>query len=92
MELVEYLIGSTTLNYVGHRDCVHGTSAGARKERNYADMTELDIRKELRGSQERNLLHRAMRKGRNLALYPIALTVQSYLRRNSGITSTSYMG
>ena len=32
-ELVDSLLGGTALNYVGHRACVRGVSAGERRER-----------------------------------------------------------
>ena len=41
-ELVEYLLGGSAINYVGHRACVRGASAGERKERKQVDLSELD--------------------------------------------------
>ena len=40
-EIVLYFSGGTNLNYVGHRYCVCGESAGARKEREYLEMVEI---------------------------------------------------
>ena len=37
-ELVESLLGGTTLNYIGHRECVRGASAGAKKERKHVKL------------------------------------------------------
>ena len=34
-ELVGSLLGGTALNYIGHRACIHGASAGARKKGKY---------------------------------------------------------
>ena len=50
-ELVESLLGCSTLNYVGHRACVRGASAGARKERKHVYLEKLAIGKELAGGQ-----------------------------------------
>ena len=57
-KLVGSLLGSTTLNYVDHRDCVRRESKRARKEWQYVYMSELGILKELTGVQERKRLHR----------------------------------
>ena len=32
-KLVDSLVGGTSLNYVGHRECIRGASAGASKEK-----------------------------------------------------------
>ena len=40
-ELVESILGGTSLNYVGHMECVRGVSSGARKERKHVEMAEL---------------------------------------------------
>ena len=57
-ELLGSFLGGTALNYVGHRDCVCRDSLGARKERKWLDMTELDRQKGLMGGQEINSLKR----------------------------------
>ena len=57
--MVDYLIGCSALNYVGHRAYVRGASTGARRERKHVDLVDLDRKKELAGGQERNHLHRA---------------------------------
>ena len=62
-ELVDSLLGGSALNYVGHRACVRGARAGARKERNYEELADLARRKELAGGQERNRIHRETRNG-----------------------------
>ena len=69
-ELVDYLLGGTTLNYIGHRACVHKASAGVRKERKHVDMTDLARKKELEGGQERNLTHRATVNGTWVSTVP----------------------
>ena len=53
-KLVYSLLGGSTLNYVGHRACVRGASAAARRERNQVELAEMAIQKELAGDQERN--------------------------------------
>ena len=45
-ELVDSLIGGSVFNYVGHRECVRGASAGARKERKHVEMADMDRRKD----------------------------------------------
>ena len=57
-ELVEYILGGTSLNYVGHKDGVRGANEGARKEWKYVEMVELARQKEMAGGQDRNRLHR----------------------------------
>ena len=52
-ELVGSLLGGTNINYVGHRVCVRGANVGARKEREYSEIKELDRKKELVVGQER---------------------------------------
>ena len=69
-ELVDSIPGRTALNYVGHRACVRGASAGKRKERKHVEMVELYRRKEIAGGQERNRLHRATRNGTWLRAIP----------------------
>ena len=60
-ELLGYLLGGTSINYIGHRACVCGASVGAHKEQNYLYMAELARQKDLAGGQERNHLHRSTR-------------------------------
>ena len=62
-ELVDSLLGGTTLNYVGHIACLHGASLAVRRERKHLDMAELARRKDLAGGQEKNRLHRAIMNG-----------------------------
>ena len=62
-KLVDSLLGSSTLNYVGQRECVHRASAVARKEWKHVDMADLARQKDLSGGQERKHLHRSMRIG-----------------------------
>ena len=40
-ELVDSLLGGSTLNYIGHRACVLGASEGAIKERKHLELAEL---------------------------------------------------
>ena len=40
-ELVDSLLGGISLNYLGHRACVRGASAGVRKEQKQVEMAEL---------------------------------------------------
>ena len=60
-EMVGSLLGMTNINYVGHRECVHGASARERQEREYPDTADLARRKEMAGVQERQRLHREIR-------------------------------
>ena len=69
-ELVEYLLGGTALNYLGHMSCIHGAIVGTRKERKQVEMAELSRRKELSGGQDSNNLHRATRNGSWLRSIP----------------------
>ena len=57
-ELVDFFLVITAINYVGHRACVHGESAGARKERKHVEIANLAIQKKLAECQESNRLHR----------------------------------
>ena len=41
-ELVGYILGGTTLNYIVDRACVRGESVGARKEQQHVEMVDLD--------------------------------------------------
>ena len=50
-ELVYSIFGGSVLNYVGHRACVRGESAGERKQRKHLEMADMDIQKELAGGQ-----------------------------------------
>ena len=65
-----HLYSCNALNYVGHRACVCGASAGARKEKKHVEIAELARQKELAGGQERNRFHRATRKGEWLSAVP----------------------
>ena len=62
-ELVDYIFGGSTLNYIGHRDCVRQSRLAARREKMYVELGDLVIKKELVGGQERNRLHRATMNG-----------------------------
>ena len=59
-KLVGSLLGGTALNYIYHRASVCRDIAGAKKERQYLEMTKLDIRKDLERCQERKCLQRSM--------------------------------
>ena len=51
--MVDSLLGGSTLNYVGHRECVRKESLAARRANMYAELGELDRQKELAGGQDR---------------------------------------
>ena len=72
-ELVGSLLGGNALNHVGHRSFVPGDSAGARKERKYVEMADLDRRKEMAGGQESNHLHRETSNGAWISAIPHCL-------------------
>ena len=57
-EMVDYLLGGSSFNYVGHRACVRRANLAARREKMYVDIGDLSRQKELTGGQERNRLHR----------------------------------
>ena len=69
-ELVDSLLGVSTLNYIGYRACVRRASAAARRERNNADIAELVRQKELSGGHDRNRLHREKSNGAWLSAVP----------------------
>ena len=69
-ELVDSLLGGSTLNYVGYRACVRKASLAARRAKMYIELGELARRKEIAGGQERNRLHRATRNGALLSSVP----------------------
>ena len=50
-ELVYSLLGGSSLNYIVHRACISGESAGARIESKHMKLVELDILKDLEGGQ-----------------------------------------
>ena len=75
LELVDSILGGSALNYVGHRACVRGASAGERRERKHVELEKMAIRKELVGGQERNRLHSATRNGAWLSSVPHCLNV-----------------
>ena len=72
-ELVDSLLGGSALNYVGHRACVRGESAEARKERKYVELADLARQKELAGGQESNPIHSKMSNGDCLSSVPHCL-------------------
>ena len=69
-ELVDFLLGASALNYIGHRACVRGESARVRKERNHMNLAEVDRQKELAGGQKRNRIHKATRTRAWLSAVP----------------------
>ena len=90
-ELIDSLLGGTSLNYVVHRACVRKASTGVKKDLKHVEMVE----PEKRSLQEANkgtasIGQRGM--GHGLALYPTTLTAQSCPRRNYGIIFASYTG
>ena len=62
-ELVDYILGGSALNYVGHRACVCKASLAAREAKMHIKLVELVRRKELAGDQERNRLYSATSNG-----------------------------
>ena len=62
-ELVESILGGSTLYYVGHMSCVGGESTGVSKERIHVELMEPSRRKYLADGQERNRLLRSTRNG-----------------------------
>ena len=69
-ELIDSLLGGSSLNYVGHRSCVRGSNAGVKKERKHVELADLDRQKELSGGQDRNRLHMATSNGAWLSAIP----------------------
>ena len=69
-ELVDSLLRDTTLNYVGHRECVRKASLPARREKMHVELGEISRQKELAGVQERNGLCRATMNGACLSAVP----------------------
>ena len=82
-DLVDYLLGGTYLNYVGHRAFIHGASAAASRERKNVELAELDRKKDLTGGQERNRLHREMMNGAWLRAVPHRLNGTEFYREES---------
>ena len=74
-ELLDSLLGGTALNYIGHRACVRGASAGTRKSRKHVEMADLAQQKEIEGGQERKRLYRETRNGEWLSAIPHCLNV-----------------
>ena len=62
-DLVDYLLGHSALNYVGHRACERKASLAARRAKMHVELVDLERRKELVGGQEINHLHRVTRNG-----------------------------
>ena len=87
-ELVDYLLGGSALNCIGHRAC----ERRARHAEMHVQLGELARQKELVGGQERNLLHMATRNGAWLRAVPHCLYGTDFLGRNSGIIFASDMG
>ena len=69
-ELVDYLLGGSVLNYVGHRACIHKASQSARLSKRIVEMSDLFERQEKAGRQEKNHLHRATSNGAWLSAVP----------------------
>ena len=62
-ELVDSLLEGSVLNYVGHRACIRKASESARFSKRIVELSDLFVRKEQAGRQEKNRLHRATRNG-----------------------------
>ena len=67
---MDFLLGGSVLNYIGHRACIRRESAATRRERKYEEVADLAIQKDLAGDQERNCIHRATRNGAWLSSVP----------------------
>ena len=46
-ELIDSLLVGSSLNYVGHKACIHGASVSARKNRKNVEMSEIARQKDL---------------------------------------------
>ena len=77
---MDSLLVSTTLNYIGHRACVCRASAGARKERKYMEMADLDKQKDMTGGQYRKHLHMETNNGVCLSDIPHCLNITELSR------------
>ena len=72
-ELVDSLLGGSTLNYIGHRACVRKASQTARQTNMSVELAESFKRQELAGGQDRNRLHRTTRNGAWISAVPHCL-------------------
>ena len=70
MKLVDYLLGGSVINYVGHRTCVRKASQSDRPSKRIAELSDLFEQQEQDGQQEKNRLHRATRNGAWLSAVP----------------------
>ena len=69
-ELVDSLLGSSVLNYVGHRACLRKASQTARIRKRSVELANIFKRQEQAGGQEKNCLRRATRNGALLSALP----------------------
>ena len=74
-ELVDFILGGSVLNYVGHRACVRKVSQSARMSKHIVEMLLIFERQEQAGPKENNRLHRATRNGAWLSAVPHRLNV-----------------
>ena len=72
-KLVDSLLGGTALNYIGHRACIRGSSAGVIKERKHVELSELARQQDIAFVKEKNRLHKATRNGAWLRSVPHSL-------------------
>ena len=68
--LIGSLLGCAKLNYIVHRSCVGGASAGEIEEREYSDMADMAEQKDLMGVQDRQRLRRETRNGALFSAIP----------------------
>ena len=69
-ELVDFILGGSDLNYVGHRACVRQASLAARCENMHVELAELSRKMELAGGHGINHLHRTTRNGAWISAVP----------------------
>ena len=81
-ELVDYLLGGSTFNYVGHKACVRKSSLAERREKMHIELGELAREKELAGVRRKTASIGQRGMGHGLAVYPTDLTAQSCLGSN----------
>ena len=69
-ELVDSILGGSSVNYVVHRSCICKASLAVRRAKIHVKLGDLARRKELSGGQERNHLNRATRNGAWISTVP----------------------
>ena len=69
-ELVDSLLGDSTLNYIGHRACVRKAIQSTRQTKMSVELAEVFRSQEQAGGQERNYLHMETRNEAWLSAVP----------------------